>query len=153
MPCLGKEPNGTLSCEHLNLADLPFPMAEEEPTNGADAAPAEDAAALALAAMPGIPGMDPAAYAQWLQAVQAQQVAAQQLYLQQIAAASGGVFLGFEQSHRVTSRSMIYVDLCETQSLEVPLLYVVALFSHVCQLLVPFSNPFCFWIYERGSKF
>lgn len=87
-----KEPNGTLSCEHLNLSDLPFPMAEEEPTNGADAAPAEDAAALALAAMPGIPGMDPAAYAQWLQAVQAQQVAAQQLYLQQIAAASGGVF-------------------------------------------------------------
>lgn len=69
-------------------------MAEEEATNGADAAPAEDATALAgLAAMPGIPGMDPAAYAQWLQAVQAQQVAAQQLYLQQIAAASaGGVF-------------------------------------------------------------
>lgn len=82
-------------------------MAEEEATNGADAAPAEDAAALALAAMPGIPGMDPAAYAQWLQAVQAQQVAAQQLYLQQIAAASGGVFLG----SRVTSRFMwIYVD-------------------------------------------
>ena len=78
-------------------------MAEEEATKGADAAPAEDATALAgLAAMPGIPGMDPAAYAQWLQAVQAQQVAAQQLYLQQIAAASaGGVSLDVEDSNEI----------------------------------------------------
>ena len=55
-----------------------------------DGAGVLDASAALAAAMPAIPGMDPAAYAQWLQAIQAQQVAAQQLYLQQIAAASAG---------------------------------------------------------------
>eukprot|EP00435_Cladocopium_sp_Y103_P023993 s3088_g5.t2 len=86
-------------CAVPKMVDIGLMDREEQPTNGAalEAAPAEDAAAgLAAglaAAMPGIPGMDPAAYAQWLQALQAQQVAAQQLYLQQIAAASaGGVF-------------------------------------------------------------
>ena len=50
---------------------------------------ADAAAAAAPVAMAGLAGMDPAAYAQWVQALQAQQVAAQQMYLQQIAAAAG----------------------------------------------------------------
>lgn len=64
---------------------------------GADAAAAAAAAPVAMA---GLAGMDPAAYAQWVQALQAQQVAAQQMYLQQIAAAAGaaggGVLLWYK---------------------------------------------------------
>ena len=42
-----------------------------------------------------VPAMDPAQYTAWLQALQAQQVVAQQMYMQQIAGASGaaGLFL------------------------------------------------------------
>lgn len=84
-------------------------MAEEQDDGAAAlqalvAAGGGDAAAAAAAlTAPGaagaaaIPGMDPAAYAQWLQALQAQQVTAQQMYLQQIAAATAaggaGVYL------------------------------------------------------------
>ena len=61
---------------------------------------ADAAAAAAPVAMAGLAGMDPAAYAQWVQALQAQQVAAQQMYLQQIAAAAGaaggGVLLWYK---------------------------------------------------------
>ena len=32
LPCLGKEPNGTLSCEHLDLSDLPPWLKRNPPT-------------------------------------------------------------------------------------------------------------------------
>ncbi|CAK9097866.1 unnamed protein product [Durusdinium trenchii] len=80
-------------------------MAEDDGEKPADS-PTAAATAPALAmAIPGLPAqtavaqvpgatgavqMDPAAYAQWLQAVQAQQALSQALYLQQIAAAAGG---------------------------------------------------------------
>ena len=96
LPCLGCK-NATLigeveatSCqamsddEHDAGAGV---LATQDPAAlpGAEAA----AAAAAPVAMAGLAGMDPAAYAQWVQALQAQQVAAQQMYLQQIAAAAG----------------------------------------------------------------
>ncbi len=97
LPCLGCK-NATLIGSEVEATSCQA-MSDDEYDVGAGvlatqdpaAVPGAEAAAAAAApvAMAGLAGMDPAAYAQWVQALQAQQVAAQQMYLQQIAAAAG----------------------------------------------------------------